>query len=81
MGLYATKPVFGVSNKARLKLVSSATETIAGNLLVASSDVILSIKRITKALICVDAQSGLHLCCLQTPENRFSRFEAHIKVG
>ena len=27
MGLVETKPVFGVSNKARLKPVSSATET------------------------------------------------------
>ena len=27
MGLVATKPVFGVSDKARLKPVSSATET------------------------------------------------------
>ena len=27
MGLIATKPVFGVSDKARLKPVSSATET------------------------------------------------------
>ena len=25
-----------------------------------------------------DAQSGLRLCCLQTPEDRFSRIEAHL---
>ena len=45
MGLEATKPVFGVSDKARLKPVSSATETNykLENLLVASLNVILSI--------------------------------------
>ena len=53
MGLDASKPAFGVSDKARLKPVSSATETSykLENLLVANLDVILSIKRITKALI------------------------------
>ena len=53
MGLVVTKPVFGVSEKARLKPVSSATET---NLkieisLVASLDIVLYKTRITKALI------------------------------
>ena len=26
----------------------------------------------------MDGQAGLRLCCLQTPEDRFSRIEAHI---
>ena len=26
----------------------------------------------------MNAQAGLHLCCSQTPEDRFSRVEAHI---
>ena len=60
MGLDATKPVFGVSEKLRLKPVSSATENsyklkIA---LVASLDMILSNKRITKALISLREWSG-----------------------
>ena len=25
-----------------------------------------------------DAQAGLRLCCLQTPEDKFSRIEAHL---
>ena len=53
MGLNATKPVFGVSEKARLKPVSAATETSSINeiSLVASLDIILSNKQITKSLI------------------------------
>ena len=53
MGLVARKPVFGVSNKMRLKPASSATETRFRNenLLVASLDMIVSNKRITKALM------------------------------
>ena len=27
---------------------------------------------------CADAQAGLRLCCLQTPEDRFSRVEADM---
>ena len=52
MGPDARKPVFGVSEKVRLKLVSSATETSKKSqiLLVASFDMILSNKQITKAL-------------------------------
>ena len=26
----------------------------------------------------MDAQASLRLCCLQTPEDRFSRVEAHL---
>ena len=53
MGLDPTIPIVGVSEKARLKPVSSATETSKKIeiLLVASLDMILSNKRITKALI------------------------------
>ena len=49
----ATKPVFGVCDKARLKPVSTTTETNynSDSLLVASLDMILSNKRIAKALI------------------------------
>ena len=52
MGLIATKPVFEVSDKARLKPVFSATETSWKTEIsvVASLDIILSNKRITKAL-------------------------------
>ena len=52
-GLNATKPAFGVSDKGKLKSVTSATETRykIGILLVASPDTILSNKRLTKALI------------------------------
>ena len=53
MGLDATKPVFGISEKTRLKQVSSATGT--GQkieiLLVASLEIMLFNKQITKALI------------------------------
>ena len=53
MGLVVRKPVFEVSDKARLKPVSTATET-SWNIeisLIAILDIILSIKGITKALI------------------------------
>ena len=53
MGLVATKPVSGVSDKARLKPVSSATETSYKTeiSLVTSLNMVLSKTRITKALI------------------------------
>ena len=53
MGRDATKPVFGVSDIARLKPVSSATETSyqIDISLVSSLDMILYNKRITKVLI------------------------------
>ena len=52
-GLDAIKPVFGISEKVRLKPVSSVTETSykIENWLVASLDMIPSNKQITKALI------------------------------
>ena len=81
MDLLARKPVFRVSDKASFKPVSSATETILKIEIspVARLHMILSKKRITKALIrCADAQAGLSLCCSQPPEDRFSRDKAHI---
>ena len=53
MGLVARKPVFGVSNKVRFKPACSATDSARKFeiLLVESLDMILSNKRITKALI------------------------------
>ena len=53
LGLVARKPVFGVSDKASFKQVSSATETswIIEISTAASLHMILSKMRITKALI------------------------------
>ena len=62
LGLVATKPVFGVSDKARLQLksVSSAIETSYKTeiSLAASLDMILSKKRMTKALISLHGCAG-----------------------
>ena len=60
MGLVATKPVFGISDKVRLKLVSLATETSwkIEILLKASWDMILSSEQITKALISLRGWAG-----------------------
>ena len=78
LGLVATKPVFGVSDKARLKPACPATETSKKItiLLIASLDVIVFKKRIIKALIslssvCADVQAGLCLCCSQTQKTGF----------
>ena len=82
LGRVAIKPVFGVSEKASFKPVSSATGTSLKIEIssIASLHMIHSTTRITKALgsDCADAQAGLRLCCSQTPEDRFSRFEAHL---
>ena len=83
MGLLAIKPVFRVSNKARLKLATSATETRwkTENLLVSSLDMILSKKRITKALIRLRECAGWSAPLLfANTEDRFSHVEAHIFV-
>ena len=83
MGRDTTKPVFGVSDKARFKAVSSATETSLKNeiLLVASLDMILYKKRITKAMIslsgCADWSVPL---LLANPEDRFHMHLRHIKI-
>ena len=50
--LFVTKPIFGVSEKARLKPISSATDTSYNTeiSLVANLDIVLYKTRITKAL-------------------------------
>ena len=60
LGLDTTKAVFGVSDKPKLKPVSSSTETSQKIeiSLVASLDMILSKKRITKALISLCGCAG-----------------------
>ena len=81
MGLDATKPVFGVSSKARLKPVSSATETSykIGIPLTTSLDMILSQKRITRALISLLICTGLSAPLLfANLKDKFSRIEAFI---
>ena len=81
MGLDATKPVFGVSDKARLKPVPSAIEiswTIEISL-VASLNMILSEKRTTKALISLRGCTGWSTPLLfVNPKDRFFQVEAHI---
>ena len=73
------KPVFVVSDKARLKSVSSAKETSQKIEIspVASLDMILFKKRITKTLIslcgCISWSATL---LFANPEDRFSRVEA-----
>ena len=61
MGLDATKPVFGVSDKARLKLACSAAETslIIEIWPIAILDMILPNKRITKELMRLCECAGL----------------------
>ena len=77
MCLNARKPVFRVSEKARLKPVSSAIETSENSekSLVASLDMILSKKRITKALIRLRGCAGWSVPVLFTNPQRqvFSR--------
>ena len=75
LGLDATKPVFGVSDKARLKPVSSATESSykIEMLLVVSLDKVLSNKQITKTLIRLRGCTGWSApLLLANPEGRFS---------
>ena len=81
MGCGARKLVVRVSDEVRFKPACSATETSykIEISLVASLDMILSNKSITKVLIRLrDVQTGLHLCCSQTSEDRFSRVQAQI---
>ena len=75
VGLEATKPVFGDSDKTRLKPISSATKTSykIDNSLVASLDRILSNERITTALIRLRGCAGWCATLLfAKPEDRFS---------
>ena len=69
MGLVATKPVFGASDKERLKPASSAKEI----LLVASLHMILSKKRLKVALISLYECTGWSAPLLfANPEDGFS---------
>ena len=74
MGLVATKPgtkpVFRVSDKVKFKPVSSATGTSQKMEIspVASLHMIISTKRITKALIRL--RGGLRLCCSLNPRRQ-----------
>ena len=81
MGFDVTKPIFGVSDKARLKPVSSATDTSwkIEISLQASLDMILSKKRIKKVLIRLREWAGWSAPLLFAhPQDRFSLDEAHI---
>ena len=76
----ARKPVFGISDKARLKPVCSATEVEI--LLGTNLDIVLSNQGITKALIRLRiCAAGLCFFCLQTPEDRFSCVKAHLMIN
>ena len=84
MGLVVRKPVLGVSDKAILKSDSSATVTslTIEISLVASLDIVLSNKRITKALISLRGCAGWPAPLLfSNAKDRFSRVEAHIAIS
>ena len=81
MDLVATKPVFGVSDQAMLKPDPSITETSKKIeiKLKESSDMILSKKRITKALISLRGCAGWFAPLLfANLKDRFSHVVAHI---
>ena len=73
-------PIFGISDKARLKPVSSATETCqkVEISLVASFDMILSNTEITKVLIRLHRLVWVFV--VHNPPDRFSHMKAHIQV-
>ena len=88
MGPNATKPVFSISNKARFKPVSSATETETSrnieNSPVASLHImILSKKRITKALIRLRGCASWSVAVLFANHRRqvFSRRGPYYYIG
>ena len=84
MGLVATKPIIGVSDKVKFKPVFSAAETSEKIEIspVSSLDMILSNKRITKALTSLRACASWSVPLLfANPEDRFSCVEAHIKAA
>ena len=81
MGVDATKPVFRASEKARLKSVSTATETSQKieNSQVANLDMVLSKKRKIKVLISLRGCAGWSAHLLFTnPKDMFSQVEAQI---
>ena len=73
LGLDVTKPVFRVSDKVRLKPVSSALETSWK----------LEILLVDKKVADVSAQMPRLVCAFVVrkvnPEDRFSRIEAHLE--
>ena len=75
MGRNVRKPVLEVSDKVRLKLVSSATETRNEILLVASLNMVLSKKPIAKVLIRLPECAGWSVPLLfrDLPRQVFSR--------
>ena len=80
MGLDATKHIFEVSDKVRLKPICSATEASWKYeiLLVASLDMIYSNKGMTKTLIMLRGCSGWSAPMFASIEDRFSSVEADI---
>ena len=81
LGRSAKNPVFGVSDKVRFKPACSATETSfkIEISLVSSLDMILSNKRITKALIRLRRCAGWSAPVLfVNPQDRFSSVNAHM---
>ena len=84
MGLDATKPICGVFDKVRFNAACSATETSLKIeiLLLASLDIILSNKQITKALIRLRRCPGWSApFSFANPKDRFSHVKAHILSG
>ena len=78
MGLLATKPVFGVSNKAKLTPVSSLKNKISA---ATSLDMILSKKQITWALISLCGCTGWSAPLLfANSEDSYYGVEAQIIV-
>ena len=82
LGLVTWKPVFRVSEKARLKTVSSATETcynIEITLIACLDKKKLSFKQITKPSIRLRRCAGWSAPLLfAKPKDMFSRIEAHL---
>ena len=74
MGLVARNPVFGVSDKTTLKPVCSASKTSLKIEIspVASLDMLLSIKRITMALI------SLRVCAGRSARSLFANLQRQV---
>ena len=84
LSLLSRKHVFGVSDEASFKPVSSATEIsyIVEISPFANLHMIRFKKRITKALIRLRGCAGWSAPLFsQTPEDRFSRVEAHLQCA
>ena len=84
MGLFGKKPVFGVSDKARFKPVSSVTGTSYELEIwhVARLDMIFSKMRKTKSMIRLGGCAGWSAPLLYpNPEDRFSRDEPHMSCN